>query len=314
MIISETGAAQVCDYDLTLITWNPAFAAVETPGVAGSPRWLAPEIIGSEKRVASKPADVFSFAMLAFEVFSGKVPFHDLTNGAVVVQILGGKRPVKPPTAEQLGLTTEMWGFIEKCWSANPSERPTMDEVVRTWGEFVGRCVVPSASRPSTPTPASRCQSSLRDSPGKSPRHTRRIFAAPCSSPTPRLTGSRPLCPFCRRRPSRSMRTTTPHRAVPRSRTSGPAAPLRSGLSRAPPPTRVSSVDLDWEGSEGLRMYPSGRNRSSLRVHLLKYSFLFASLVLRAQIRERLRFASSLSLKALLPSIAAAIGTYHLLV
>ena len=138
----------MCDYGLTPITWNPVFALVATPGVAGSPRWLAPEIIGlpsetsSKQTAASKPADVFAFAMLAVEVFSGKVPFPDMTNGVVVIQIVGGKRPIVPPAAEQLGLTTEMWKFIEKCWSANPSNRPSMDEVVRTWEGFVNGYVV----------------------------------------------------------------------------------------------------------------------------------------------------------------------------
>ena len=149
-MISKTGTAQVCGYGLTPITWNPVFALVATPGVAGSPQWLAPEIIdppgetSSKQIAASKPADVFAFAMLAVEVFSGKVPFPDMTNGAVVVQIVNGRRPVKPPAAEQFGLTAEMWKFIEKCWSANPSERPTMDEVVRMLEGFVSGYVVAS--------------------------------------------------------------------------------------------------------------------------------------------------------------------------
>ena len=140
----------MCDYGLTPITSNPVFALVATPGVAGSPQWLAPEIIdppsgtSSQQPAASKPADVFAFAMLVVEVFSGKVPFPDMTNGAVVVRIVNGKRPAKPPAAEQLGLTAEMWKFVERCWSANPSERPTMDEVVRTWEGFVSGYVVAS--------------------------------------------------------------------------------------------------------------------------------------------------------------------------
>ena len=150
MVVSSAGIAQVCDYGLTPITSNPAFAIVAKHGVVESPRWLAPEIIdppnktGTKPTAASKPADVFAFAMLAVEVFTGKVPFPDMTNGSVVVQILNGKRPVKPPAAEQLGLTTDMWKFIEKCWSANPNKRPTMDEVVRAWERFVNGYVVPT--------------------------------------------------------------------------------------------------------------------------------------------------------------------------
>ena len=150
MLISKTGAAQICDYGLSPIVSNPTFKIAATPGVAGSPRWLAPELIGppsetgSKQIAVSKPADVFALAMVAVEVFSGKVPFPNMADGAVVIQIVNGRRPIKPPTAEQLGLTTEIWKLIEQCWSANPSERPTMDDVARTWEGFVNECVVPS--------------------------------------------------------------------------------------------------------------------------------------------------------------------------
>ena len=143
MLISEAGKAQVCDYGLSSITSNPMFTIAATPGVAGSSRWLAPEIIDppnkarSKPLTASKPADVFAFAMLAVEVFSGKVPFGSMKNESVVIQIANGKRPDKPQGAEQLGLTAEMWKFIGQCWNANPNKRPTIDEVVRTWEGFV---------------------------------------------------------------------------------------------------------------------------------------------------------------------------------
>ena len=92
----------------------------------------------------SKSADVFAFAMLAVEVFSGKVPFGNMKNESVIIQIATGKRPQKPQTAGQLGLTAEMWKFIEKCWSANPGKRPTIDEVVRAWEGFVNGYVFAS--------------------------------------------------------------------------------------------------------------------------------------------------------------------------
>ena len=156
MLISKAGKAQVCDYGLSPIVSNPTFTIAATPGVAGSSRWLAPEIIdpptkaSSSPTAASKPADVFAFAMLAVEVFSGKVPFGNMRNESVVIQIASGKRPPKPQAAEQLGLSPEMWKFIEKCWSANPNKRPTIDEVVSTWEGFVNGSVVPSLGSSAT--------------------------------------------------------------------------------------------------------------------------------------------------------------------
>ena len=154
VLISKSGSAQVCDYGLSPIISNPIFTVVATQGVAGSSRWLAPEIIdpptgaGSKPLTASKSADVFAFAMLAVEVFTGRVPFWNMKSGRVLPKIVSGKRPDKPLAAEQLGLTLEMWKFIEKCWNQNPNKRPSIDQVVSAWEGFVNGYVVLSFGLP----------------------------------------------------------------------------------------------------------------------------------------------------------------------
>jgi len=146
--MSDTGKAQICDYGLSPIISNPTFTVAATPGAAGSSRWLAPEIIDppgkakSKPSTASKPADVFAFAMLAVEVFTGKVSSESMKS--VVIHFANGKRPAKPRAAVQLGLTAEMWKFIKKCWAANPCKRPTIDEVVSAWEGFVNGYVISS--------------------------------------------------------------------------------------------------------------------------------------------------------------------------
>ncbi|KAF9642025.1 kinase-like protein [Thelephora ganbajun] len=173
VLISESGKAQICDYGLSPIISNPIADLV----VTASSQWLAPEIIDPPSEadfkplIASKSADVFAFAMLAVEVFSGRTPFEDTNDALAGIRILEGKRPAKPQAAEQLGFTVEMWEFIEKCWNASPNKRPTIDEVVRTWEGFVNRYVVlsfgPSASRHVTPrnnNPSSTSKASGRPS------------------------------------------------------------------------------------------------------------------------------------------------------
>ena len=85
----------------------------------------------------SKAADVFAFGMLAVEIFTGKIPFAGRENEAVVFQILGGVRPDMPEDAQEVGLTVEIWEFMESCWRQNPKKRPTIGEVVVRWREFV---------------------------------------------------------------------------------------------------------------------------------------------------------------------------------
>lgn len=160
VLISKTGKAQICDYGLNTIILDPTVGIEAAPGFPGASQWYAPEVITSLKvprsktPTASKPADIFAFAMLTVEVFTGMVPWGNMKNKSVEVQILDGKRP-EPPAAEQLGLTEEVWRFTKQCWSENPNERPTIDEVVRAWDGFVSEYVASrstsSASRRTTP-------------------------------------------------------------------------------------------------------------------------------------------------------------------
>ena len=122
------------------INSDPSFTVAATPGAVGNSRWLAPEIITPTRKengvpvVESKAADVFAFGMLAVEVFTGKIPFEEQENEAVVLRISQGGRPKMPDNAQAVGLTDEIWHLIESCWQQNPENRPTMNDVVgRLW-------------------------------------------------------------------------------------------------------------------------------------------------------------------------------------
>ena len=131
------------EYGLALINSDPSFTVAATPGNVGASRWLAPEIIIPPRKgtsmpvMESKAADVFAFAMFAVEVFTGKIPFGEQKNEAVVVRISQGGRPEMPDDAREVGLTSDMWALLENCWQQNPNRRPSMREVVRRWREFV---------------------------------------------------------------------------------------------------------------------------------------------------------------------------------
>ena len=131
------------EYGLAPVNSNPIFTILATPEAVGTSRWLAPEIINPSADsngvlvVESKPADVFAFAMLVVEIFTGKIPFEELKNEAVVPWVLGGGRPKMPESAWAVGLTDEIWGLLTSCWQQDPERRPTMNEVVGRWRKFV---------------------------------------------------------------------------------------------------------------------------------------------------------------------------------
>ena len=133
------------EYGLAPINFGPSFTEAATPGVIGTSRWLAPEILSASREdsstsgLESKPADVYAFAMLAVEAFTGNAPFEGRKNESVMHFVLEGGRPEMPTNARVAGLTSEIWDFLESCWQRNAEKRPTMEEVVRRWEKFAER-------------------------------------------------------------------------------------------------------------------------------------------------------------------------------
>ena len=113
-----------------------------TPGVVGISRWLAPELIdpprkkGHQQPAATEQADIFAFAMLVVEVFTGELPFGDVRHETAILMIVRGQRPEKPQDVESRGLTPEIWKFTQKCWHQNPTKRPDVSTVSGAWGGF----------------------------------------------------------------------------------------------------------------------------------------------------------------------------------
>ena len=110
---------------------------------AGSPRWMAPELLIPEAyhKMSARPtfeSDIFSFGMLIYEVFqlylnatiahyfyekvySGLVPFQDDTNMMAVFRILEGRRPPRPHQ-----IPDWMWHITNKCWTEDSRLRPSI--------------------------------------------------------------------------------------------------------------------------------------------------------------------------------------------
>lgn len=140
MLIDRSDQVRLTDYGFSPIASVIMFSA--TGLTAGNARWLAPEIIGQSGPdgavVESERADIFAFAMLTIEVFTGKVPFWKLGNSAVVNQIFLGSRPEFPQGIEEVGLTLQIQEFLARCWDQEPTQRPDINEAMAVWRGFLG--------------------------------------------------------------------------------------------------------------------------------------------------------------------------------
>lgn len=101
-------------------------------------RWTAPELLKlGEERIlkgifpsdCSSPqaVDIFSFGLIMWELTTGELPYADMhSNTEITSYVLSGFRPIMKP-----GQCNIKWAeLMARCWSHNPSKRPSAAEIV----------------------------------------------------------------------------------------------------------------------------------------------------------------------------------------
>jgi hypothetical protein len=59
-------------------------------------------------------------------------PFHEVSDVAVLFQILQGNKPQRPTEADCFGfpMSSELWNMANDCWASTPSDRPSMRDLL----------------------------------------------------------------------------------------------------------------------------------------------------------------------------------------
>ncbi|KAG7441504.1 kinase-like protein [Guyanagaster necrorhizus] len=99
-------------------------------------RYFSPE---AWKGTVSRPSDVFSFAMSAYELYTLSQPWGVLSEKQIYQLVVAeDARPDRPdPTRDaRVGLNNYFWDVIEECWRKEPRMRPSFDIVVRLWRSY----------------------------------------------------------------------------------------------------------------------------------------------------------------------------------
>jgi serine/threonine protein kinase len=98
----------------------------QTSQSIGTLHYAAPEMM-EESGDWARPVDVFAFGLILFEILVGKPVFaKSLYPLEVVRKLRSGKLPEIPDKCGQL-----MHNLISRCWSKEPSSRPSFDDILR---------------------------------------------------------------------------------------------------------------------------------------------------------------------------------------
>ncbi|CAG8798102.1 9211_t:CDS:2, partial [Gigaspora margarita] len=108
----------ICDFGLY------GSVTQEQGDVYGNLPYIAPELLNCKP--ATKKSDIYSFAMLMWEILSGIPPFHDRRhNFSLAYDIMEGARP-------PIDKSTPHWytELMKQCWDAIPENRPHSNEIL----------------------------------------------------------------------------------------------------------------------------------------------------------------------------------------
>ncbi|NWY75074.1 CSF1R factor, partial [Erithacus rubecula] len=124
VLISDGRVAKICDFGLARDIMNDSNYVVK--GNARLPvKWMAPESIFD--CIYTVQSDVWSYGILLWEIFSlGKSPYPGMVvNSKFYSMVKQGYQMARPDFAP-----LEMYRIMQACWSLEPTQRPTFDQIV----------------------------------------------------------------------------------------------------------------------------------------------------------------------------------------
>lgn len=119
LLMDENNIVKIADFGVARIIETTGHMTAET----GTYRWMAPEVI--EHKPYDEKADVFSFAIVLWELLTCRIPYSEMTPlQAAVGVVQKGLRPDIPPsTPPALGL------LMEACWAQEAAHRPSFRDL-----------------------------------------------------------------------------------------------------------------------------------------------------------------------------------------
>uniref|UniRef100_A0A4X2KA90 Scaffold protein ILK n=1 Tax=Vombatus ursinus TaxID=29139 RepID=A0A4X2KA90_VOMUR len=116
------------DEDMTArISMADVKFSFQCPGRMYAPAWVAPEALQKKpEEINRRSADMWSFAVLLWELVTREVPFADLSNMEIGMKVaLEGLRPTIPP-----GISPHVCKLMKICMNEDPAKRPKFDMIV----------------------------------------------------------------------------------------------------------------------------------------------------------------------------------------
>ncbi|KAJ7904961.1 kinase-like domain-containing protein [Mycena leptocephala] len=129
ILVNEDWSACLTDFGLSV--FSDASAPMNSPTRAGSILWMAPELIAPDRfgcEFSRTPAtDVYAFGCVCVELYTGRPPFSELSEGSALLKVINGERPARPSATPAMSDT--LWKHVMEYWA----ESPAADLLLKSW-------------------------------------------------------------------------------------------------------------------------------------------------------------------------------------
>ncbi|KIO20728.1 hypothetical protein M407DRAFT_45985, partial [Tulasnella calospora MUT 4182] len=121
ILVNSEGQAALTDFGSA----RPLEPAITLASSQWTLKWAAPELLHAAK--SSLASDIWAFGWIVWEVLTGDIPFEGENDVSTVCLILKGELPEVHGDVH-LNQVVALANLMNKCWSLNPSERPTASD------------------------------------------------------------------------------------------------------------------------------------------------------------------------------------------
>ncbi|KAF5356843.1 hypothetical protein D9756_006803 [Leucocoprinus leucothites] len=133
VLSNDSGRACITDFGLSFIRIDQTLAyTIPATTVHGfSYHWAAPELLddGSRSTMAS---DIWVLGCVYYEILTGNLPYHGLSDAQIIRRLLQGIIPERPPHLAVISQAESIvWKLVERVWVMEAEQRPRCREILK---------------------------------------------------------------------------------------------------------------------------------------------------------------------------------------
>lgn len=138
ILVDHERRVRVADFGLA--NFGDSTSGSGSAHATGAIGWTAPELLSSAGFETENPrsttySDIYSFGSVCWEIYTGKVPFHEFRMVQALSRIINGHRPSRPSGDREM--RQGLWAMVKACWRHNPLTRPSAQKILDFLDDFL---------------------------------------------------------------------------------------------------------------------------------------------------------------------------------